>query len=433
MIRAKQIQDILARRKPLVERIKRIETTLENMQGLCTRFVHEAETFKRDLDTDKIQKINGLQQGSSEIKSEISYQLGRLDKLRSRFSRQTLNIGVIGLARQGKSRLLQALTGLGPEEIPDGNRTDCTGVRSSITNSQNAVSARVSFYTASSFLDEVISPYYVNLGLGPKPLSLEEFAASPLPGLPGEKEHSAVAKAQYLYLKRYHEFYPKYRSLLDEEPRQISRDQIREYVSQSSVLDGESYHNFFVVKEVQIQCPFPASDVNQICFVDMPGLGDTGLGNEERLLQVLAHEVDLLFVVRMPAPSGDSWNETDILLYDTCARAVDELFLKDWAFMVLNRTRTSEELGDNLANCKDLQEQIQNKGTGFSRVMTVDGSNQEEVRQELLDPALEYLTNSIETIDGTYVQKKHEQLVEIRKKVQRLFARATPEEILGAE
>jgi len=47
----------------------------------------------------------------------------RVGKKIAIFSRSTLNIGVIGRARQGKSRLLQSLTGLGTEEIPSGDRT----------------------------------------------------------------------------------------------------------------------------------------------------------------------------------------------------------------------------------------------------------------------------------------------------------------------
>ena len=57
-----------------------------------------------------------------------------LERLRNRFSRKALNITVIGRARQGKSRLLQTITGLSAEEIPDGNLAFCTGVRSDIVN-----------------------------------------------------------------------------------------------------------------------------------------------------------------------------------------------------------------------------------------------------------------------------------------------------------
>ena len=94
-------------RRPLLEKIKRIEASLQEMQGLLTRFLDEEETFKQSIDKGNRLQLVSLQQRCSELKSEIASQLGRLDKLRSRFSRPTLNIGLVGLARQGKSRLLQ--------------------------------------------------------------------------------------------------------------------------------------------------------------------------------------------------------------------------------------------------------------------------------------------------------------------------------------
>ncbi len=433
MGRAEQVRDIVSRRRPLLEKIKRIETSLQEMQGLLTRFLDEEETFKQSIDKGNRLQLVSLQQRCSELKSEIASQLGRLDKLRSRFSRPTLNIGMVGLARQGKSRLLQTLTGLGSREIPDGNRTDCTGVRSSIMHSQGEIVATVSFYAPSIFLDEVIAPYFEKLELGAKPLSLNAFADGVLPELPSEKRHSAVAKAQYASLQRYHEAYPQYRDLLGQEPRQVTSDQIRDYVSQTSAESNQPQSTFFAVQEVRIQCPFPDADVAEIGFVDMPGLGDTGLGHEERLLKILAHDVDLLFFVRLPSPSGDSWNETDIHLYDTCARAVPELPLHDWSVMVLNRTVAGEELGDNLSNCMDISEQIQSKGTRFAELVVADCSNGDEVRSEVLDPALAYLTAHIESIDASYVRKNQEQLQALQQEIERLFTRARPETILGAE
>jgi ABC-type phosphate/phosphonate transport system ATPase subunit len=49
-----------------------------------------------------------------------------LEKLQARFSCDTLNIGVIGIMRQGKSTLLQSLTGLGNNVIPAQSGGACT-------------------------------------------------------------------------------------------------------------------------------------------------------------------------------------------------------------------------------------------------------------------------------------------------------------------
>jgi predicted GTPase len=57
-----------------------------------------------------------------------------LHRIQKRFSRDRIQIGVLGRARQGKSTLLQKLTGLDDTVIPSGNVDHCTGARSVIVN-----------------------------------------------------------------------------------------------------------------------------------------------------------------------------------------------------------------------------------------------------------------------------------------------------------
>jgi hypothetical protein len=122
----------------------------------------------------------------STIQRSIDTELASLNGLKSRFSRKTLNIGVVGRARQGKSRLLQSLTGLSTVEIPDGDDQHCTGVRSNVHHNSEIEEAyaEVWFHTERSFLDEVIAPYYEQLRLGSRPRSIQEFADYELPELP---------------------------------------------------------------------------------------------------------------------------------------------------------------------------------------------------------------------------------------------------------
>lgn len=112
----------------------------------------------------------------------------------------------------------------------------------------------------------------------------------------------------YEHLQRYYINFDKYQRLLRETSAlRISRNQIREYVAQDT-LDGQRiYFNYLAVKEVKIFCQFPNADVGNIALVDMPGLGDTGIGDEERLMKTLGQDVDAVLFVRMPKPSGDYW------------------------------------------------------------------------------------------------------------------------------
>jgi chromosome segregation ATPase len=129
--RTSQINRILEKRKPLVRKLTEIETSLQNLSSALNDLEkHRNQLLSLDIDGETIGRLQEL--NLSTIQSDISDEVNALSKLRNRFSRNTLNIGVVGRARQGKSRLLQSLSGLSTNEIPTGDRSHCTGVRSTI-------------------------------------------------------------------------------------------------------------------------------------------------------------------------------------------------------------------------------------------------------------------------------------------------------------
>jgi hypothetical protein len=156
-------------------------------------------------------------------------------------------------------------------------------------------------------LNEIVSPYYEKLQLGSRPFTLEEFARNPLPELPKQFAGQAEPGAMYEHLRKYHVNFDKYKHLLREaSPQRISKQQIREYVAQDTPDGQRIYFNYLAVQEAKIVCGFPNTDVGQIALIDMPGLGDTGLGDAERLMSILGQDVDIVLFVRMPRPPGIS-------------------------------------------------------------------------------------------------------------------------------
>lgn len=352
------------------------------------------------------------------IQISIANELIALGKLQIRFCRDTLNIGVVGRARQGKSRLLQSLTGLTAAEIPDGDRQHCTGVRSTIQhNSRVDTYGEVWFYSEQSFLDEVISPYYEKLYLGAKPITITEFANNPLLPLPNNIPGYAEPGAMYEHLTRYHKNLDNYRHLLREpSPRRISKDEIREYVAQDTP-DGERYFfNYLAVREVKIVCHFPNADVGKIALVDMPGLGDTGVGDEERLMRTLGQDIDAALFVRMPRSSGDHWGDVDVRLYDKSREALVDLPLELWSFMVLNQTDANSTNGDNSKNCRDLAGDIARKHINVCKCLTVNCANSEEANK-LLDQVLDYLELKITDLDQKYASSCQQRLMQLQSEV----------------
>lgn len=148
---ADRIKKIIKTREPLLENIATVQA---NLQKLCESLPiienKRNELLQLDIDFNSKSKLESI--NLSPILEKIKSELITIKELETRFSRKTLNIGVLGMARQGKSRLLQTLTGLSNSEIPDGGNQHCTGVRSDIHHQKNITThAKVLFHTEKLF------------------------------------------------------------------------------------------------------------------------------------------------------------------------------------------------------------------------------------------------------------------------------------------
>ena len=416
--RTRQIQAIITQRLPLREKIATVEQNLRSLS-------HSLETLTQNRDrlitqvTD-IESLSNLQQlNFQQLQSQIQSQLAGLDLLKNRFNCDTINIGVIGRAGQGKSRLLQSLTGLSSNEIPTGDRGHCTGVRSKILHQPEIDTyGEITFLSEHSFLQEIIAPYYEDLELGQAPNSLDEFGRNSLPLRPSHLAKTAVAEGKYEYLQKYHQNLPQYRHLLIKStPIKIAKEQIREYVAQDNLQGERIYHNYLAVKEAKIFCTFPHPDVGQIALIDMPGLGDTGVGDEKKLMEILAQDVDLVLMVRLPRPPRDYWGDVDLQLYDTASKSLTALPFRDWSFLILNNTEVNSPIGDNSVYCQDLVCDRENKGLYFADCINSNCADSSAVNQKLLDPVLDYLVDRITELDRAYISSCQENLLQLQQEV----------------
>ncbi len=415
--RTERIASIIQQRYPLIEKVVSVEKNLRSVSSALYKLEENRQNLLKRIDNPNI--LGYLQEiDCNRIQLKIASELEALGKLKVRFCRNTLNIGVVGRARQGKSRLLQSLTGLTAAEIPDGDRQHCTGVRSIVYHNPHVESyGEVWFHTERSFLDEVISPYYEQLRLGAKPITIEAFANKSLPPLPKELPGYAEPGAMYEHLTKYHVNISKYQHLLREaSPRRILPNEIREYVAQDTPDGQRIFFNYLAVRQVRIVCGFPNADVGQIALVDMPGLGDTGIGDAERLMKTLGQDVDAVLFIRMPKSSGDYWADVDVRLYDTAHAALAELPIALWSFMVLNQTASNSKNGDNLNNCQDLVGDITNKHIHVKECITANCANPQEANK-VLDRVLDYLAANITNLDREYATSCQERLLQLQNEI----------------
>jgi predicted ABC-type transport system involved in lysophospholipase L1 biosynthesis ATPase subunit len=327
-----------------------------------------------------------------------------LNQLIQRLSRPTLNIGVIGLMGQGKSTFLKSLSGLSDNEIPALKGGACTAVRSKIYHHSGETKAIVTFHSAQSFLEEVIVPYYEKLDLGVPPIDLQAFAETRLPDAPV----GATLKTMYKHLRDdYHSNFKHYCSHIQPgEPRRvkIGKAQIPDYVIQRRDAKKQLIHfDHLAVKEVEIYCQFNHLEVSKLGLVDVPGLGDTRLGDEELILKTLGQEVDSVVFLRRPDPLRYQWETKDTELYDLAAVALPNL--ADRAFMVLNTTGD-----DKLAACEDMKDSLDSMSVVNSLIADCSDAG---AANQVLKTVLEHLDEHILEIEERYAQACQDSVLQL--------------------
>lgn len=334
------------------------------------------------------------------LKNDITELLPKLANLTERFRKPTINIGVAGNARQGKSTVLQHISGLTDQEIPTSNELPCTGAKSKIYHFDGDPYAEIEFYSADEFFRDIILPYFQDFQRLNFPMiyTLKEFE-KPLPPLNlAQSAESVSVEMKYNKLAEIHQAFPTFKHLLSTE-KTIPLAEISEYVTQRNKL-------YLAVKTAYIYTKFPNHDVTGLCFVDLPGM-EAAQYHEVKLALSLKQEVDAVIFLKRPDPKGDQWQKADLAVLDMIASAAPEIELSNWLFIVLNemhdpsnahlipllqnaapnRARQSNML---VSNCKDWQ----GSEMVFEAVLKHLEQNLEKIDRVLL----ENLTRSVEQI-----------------------------------
>lgn len=233
-------------------------------------------------------------------------------ELQAEFDRDSLNIGVSGAARTGKSTTLQHITGLTDQQIPSGGLNPVTAVRSEIYNdSRNE--AIVSFLSEREFIVGYVRPHVDNVNgylSRSERLSIESLAALKCAKLP-ERLEGNVGTAATDSLKRLKEAQrsaSSYEVFLGATDKTVSLDDVREYTTYPSPeeerleLEGDhiAKRQYLAVKVVRVYCQFPHLGRAKVGLVDLPGLGEIGDSASERHLEGLESSIDQILLVARP-------------------------------------------------------------------------------------------------------------------------------------
>jgi len=404
---SQQVQNIIAQRKPQLPVIDGKRTALDGITSSLDGLRGFLSANSARVAEDKRPGVSAICESIGRTMEHCRTQQFELEKIHARFNRDSLNIGVVGLPKQGKSTLLLSLSGLDESVVPTGNDFT-TGAASKIYNDPSVERGKeyaiISFHTEQSFLRDVVWPFWDDQRMGfsgriPKPPSVDQFGAMGAPSPSDPNDVTAVALANEL--RKVSEEMPRFRPLLGKAPLRAERADIRSYVAQHDSDDKTPLSNWRAVKVAEIHCAFPNTEAANVTLLDTPGLGQLTVGLESYVREVIGSEIDLAVMVINPSPQGPVVTQPTTDLYTLLARALPDLQISEWTALAVNKTPHNEGVLNiferNLQNVPALQ---------FNAGKANVSCRSEAETAVFFSSCLEYLTRNIARLDQVYLDRR---------------------------
>lgn len=403
--------DIAQRMKTLRDVILSLDVLRERGLGVQAR--------KEDA-PEVCSKLQALFIKIADAKEKAEHLVQDLARLSARSSRHTLNIGIVGKPKQGKSTFLQALTGLDEATIPTG-KDFVTGACSYLRHDESVAPgdafAVITPYTRQEFWQEVLAPFCQKFP------ALAMLAPEDLPDLqiPDESTLTETEKFELERLRHLQRDYHSYKNLLGSGSLKIGKREIRKYVAQCDESGAHLYTNWYAIKKAEIHCRFPQSDIGAVAICDTPGLGDFTPGAQVALMEKLSMDMDVVFFLKRPA--GKETIEPDDTAFYDVVKAANPLFsVRDWTYMLLNCS-ANETLSPHFLN--SLNEKLKTR----LDVKQMDAKRPETV-SVVFNEVLEDIVHQIPKLDDKLMDSYRQQLQDVMKTLSDVAATAV--EVLPA-
>ena len=403
-----KIQDIIAARQKLLPLIQseqkawqQAEQRLGEVQTAATRLA-EAKNSTQEL-RESLRQLESLSSKPREA-------LIALDRVFKRYNRNTINIGIGGAARMGKSTLLQSITGLGDMQIPTSEFYFTTAIRSQIINSENG-RATADMHDEDSFLREVIVPLCKNARIS-EPFSLSAFLSMTIEPNPKESRSQEIDDI-IKRLKDAQAALPTFRrELTGECGRSIPLPELRPYVAYPE--GGASKGGpFLAVKNLVIYAPFPQNDVRQLQVIDLPGLGEGGIDLGKLQTKGLADTCDLTVFLKRPTDTSVAWNSIDTNALDAIRNSLESITDQTKFTVILaNIDDLAQERADK---CFDA---IKAEITRDFKIMRCNAKDASKVRNETMTMLLDHLIKHLPEMDATLLKNARHEVTVTRQALQ---------------
>lgn len=396
--------------KSAVERIMALKHSIFNENG---ELDPNSEYYSLFADSPEM-TVSLNQLSSVRFMKEAEVLLEKYDELKKRFSREYVNIAVVGTARQGKSMFLQSISGLDDKCIPAFYADHCTGTGSIICNGDSdSPTAYITFKTESDIIVEV-QEYLNRITDGQYRInSLNDIPKLNKEDIEKLKKDTKVGKAKAEILidtlfNRYVKPFNEWCGLLGREPETVtSENEIMKYVAQFNADKNntiiERYYKFVAVKQAIINRRFLYQDAGKIRMIDTEGLGVVTTNTESNMMNTINTESDGVVFLMRPAKVQKP-EEQEIEIFDRIRDRFEKRQMEKWFSVLVNHTGSSSPYGDNydFANGYYSYFDENNVLPAVLNAM-VDVSDREAVVNNFLEPFLKSLSANLVELDAMYL------------------------------
>ena len=401
---AELINDVIAKRQELLPKFMEQSRQLTSLEAYLDGLNHALDEFLRNEKDNEQVKVAAASFKKTFSKDNLDQFKDIMKEVVERASRKTVTIGVSGVARVGKSTLLQAISGLEDDQIPTGSTVPVTAVRSTIHYSNEKSCAELDMYSWEEFRKEVLEVYANELNIQSVPKSPDDVSAWSLPDIPDD----LLNRLKYIKGS-----FHSYREYLTGNTVVKNLEDIRPFLTYSEDNNPQASRPYLAVKRARVYCRFPHAEVENLTLMDLPGLGEISLDIEEFHAQDLRRDVDIVLLIKRAEQGMGFWKDSDRATLDILKKAkghVESIY--DYMFIVNNAGKLPKKA------VSDMMNHIEHNYSGFSNTTFLEWNSIESASREVLVPTLKHLAERLPVMDEQVFRGAIESTTKIRRQLQ---------------